>query len=245
MRPVPARSWVIYACRTTYAAEVAEVIWRLGDEVGLLVDNLEKGGGPAAARDGLPAAHDPAAEVGAPVAAPEQLTADQRQLPTVVPLITPGHRFAVEGEARDLGIGSFPALIDPTAVVARTADVGEGSVVNAGTVIGAGTSVGKFAHVNRSASVGHHNLIEDFATLGPGCLLAGSVRVGRGAFVGAGAVCAPDVSIGANSIVGAGSVVVRDVPPASVVVGNPARPVRECEGYGEVSVPAPEAGDAG
>jgi len=41
-----------------------------------------------------------------------------------------------------------------------------------------------------------------------------------------GAVVLPWVTIGARSVVGAGAVVVRDVPPDTVVVGNPARVVR-------------------
>jgi sugar O-acyltransferase (sialic acid O-acetyltransferase NeuD family) len=224
--------WIIYACRTSFAVEVAEAIWRRGEEVALLVDNLEGGGDPQAAAD------PPAAEIDAPVVRPAELSPKQRDLSAVVPLITPGHRFAVEAEARGLGVTSFPALVDPTAVVARTTTVGEGSVVNAAAVLGAATTLGRFVHVNRSASVGHHNVIEDYATLGPGCLLAGSVRIGRGAFVGAGAVCAPEVGIGPDALVGAGAVVVRDVPAAAVVVGNPARVVREGGGgYGGVRVP--------
>jgi len=179
--------WIIYACRTSFAVEVAEAIWRRGEEVALLVDNLEAGDGEPAA------AEDPPAEIDAPVVRPAELSSEQRDLSAVVPLITPGHRVAVEAEARALGLESFPALVDPTATVARTATVGEGSVLNGAAVIGGATTLGRFVHVNRSASVGHHNVIEDYATLGPGCLLAGSVRIGRGAFVGAGAVCAARV----------------------------------------------------
>jgi sugar O-acyltransferase (sialic acid O-acetyltransferase NeuD family) len=223
--------WVIYACRTAFAIEVAEVIWRRGDEVALLVDNLGAGGAAAAP--------EPPTEIEAPVVAPDTLSSAQKKLRAVVPLITPGHRFAVEAEARGSGLSSFPALVDPTAVVARTASVGEGSVVNAGAVVAASTPVGRFVHVNRSASIGHHNVIEDYATLGPGCLLAGEVRVGRGAFVGTGAVCAPQVEIGPDAIVGAGATVVRDVPAEAVVVGNPATVIREGGGgYGGVIVPA-------
>jgi sugar O-acyltransferase (sialic acid O-acetyltransferase NeuD family) len=224
--------WVIYACRTSFAVEVAEVIWRRGEDVAVLVDNLEDGHGTQAA------APDTAAVIGAPVSRPAELSAAQRAMSAVVPLITPGHRFAVEAEARALGLASFPALVDPTAVVARTAALGEGTVLNAAAVVGAATKVGRFAHVNRSASLGHHNVIEDYATLGPGCLLAGHVRVGRGSFVGAGAVCAPEVVIGPDAIVGAGATVVSDVPAEAVVVGNPATVIREGGGgYGGVTVP--------
>ena len=49
----------------------------------------------------------------------------------------------------------------------------------------------------------------------------------RGARVGGGAVLCPGVEIGEEPFVGAGAVVIRDVPPRTVVVGNPARVLRE------------------
>lgn len=48
----------------------------------------------------------------------------------------------------------------------------------------------------------------------------------RGVSIGGGAVVLPGVSVGEGAMVGAGAVVTRDVPPFSVVVGNPARVVR-------------------
>jgi maltose O-acetyltransferase len=45
-------------------------------------------------------------------------------------------------------------------------------------------------------------------------------------WVGAGAIVLPGVRIGTGSVVGAGSVVTKDVPPWTVVAGNPARVVR-------------------
>jgi acetyltransferase-like isoleucine patch superfamily enzyme len=45
-------------------------------------------------------------------------------------------------------------------------------------------------------------------------------------WVGDGAIICKGVRIGANGVVGAGAVVIRDVPPNTVVAGNPARPVK-------------------
>ena len=50
--------------------------------------------------------------------------------------------------------------------------------------------------------------------------------VKKGASIGANATILPGITIGEGSMVGAGSVVTRDVPPRTLVVGNPARPVR-------------------
>jgi acetyltransferase-like isoleucine patch superfamily enzyme len=50
--------------------------------------------------------------------------------------------------------------------------------------------------------------------------------VRRGASIGSGATILCGVTIGENAIVGAGSVVTRDVPPDTIVAGNPARVLR-------------------
>lgn len=50
--------------------------------------------------------------------------------------------------------------------------------------------------------------------------------VRKGASIGSGSTILANVCIGENSVVGAGSVVTRDVPPNSIVVGNPARVLR-------------------
>jgi len=49
----------------------------------------------------------------------------------------------------------------------------------------------------------------------------------RGAKIGANSTLLPGVVIGEHALVGAGSVVVSDVPPGAVVVGNPARVIRQ------------------
>jgi acetyltransferase-like isoleucine patch superfamily enzyme len=56
--------------------------------------------------------------------------------------------------------------------------------------------------------------------------------VKRGASIGSGATLLCGITIGENALVGAGSVVTRDVPPNTVVAGNPARIVKSRGGAG-------------
>ncbi|GAX61255.1 Acetyltransferase [Candidatus Scalindua japonica] len=51
--------------------------------------------------------------------------------------------------------------------------------------------------------------------------------VKKGASIGSGATILANISVGENSIVGAGSTVTKDVPPDSIVAGNPARFIRK------------------
>lgn len=52
-------------------------------------------------------------------------------------------------------------------------------------------------------------------------------HIGARCFIGARSIILPGIRIGDGSIVGSGSVVTRDVPPASIVAGNPARIIRQ------------------
>lgn len=52
------------------------------------------------------------------------------------------------------------------------------------------------------------------------------ILVEDGAWIGAGVIITAGVWIGKNAVIGAGSVVTKDVAPYTVVVGNPARPVK-------------------
>jgi len=51
--------------------------------------------------------------------------------------------------------------------------------------------------------------------------------VRKGASIGSGSTILPGIIIGENAIVGAGSVVTHDVPPNTIVAGNPARVLRK------------------
>lgn len=52
------------------------------------------------------------------------------------------------------------------------------------------------------------------------------VTIGEDCWIGGGAIICPGVTIGSRSVVGAGSVVTKEVPPDTLVAGNPARIIR-------------------
>lgn len=55
----------------------------------------------------------------------------------------------------------------------------------------------------------------------------GPIVIEDDAWVGAGAIILPNITIGRAAVVGGGAVVTKDVPPCTVVVGVPARPLRQ------------------
>jgi maltose O-acetyltransferase len=59
----------------------------------------------------------------------------------------------------------------------------------------------------------------------------GRVKIGSRVFIGASTIILPGVVIGDDVIVGAGSVVTNDIPPESVVAGNPARVICSLQAF--------------
>jgi acetyltransferase-like isoleucine patch superfamily enzyme len=57
------------------------------------------------------------------------------------------------------------------------------------------------------------------------------IRIGDHVWIGASAVILKGVTIGENSIIAASAVVTEDVPPHTLVAGNPAKPIREIAGW--------------
>jgi maltose O-acetyltransferase len=53
------------------------------------------------------------------------------------------------------------------------------------------------------------------------------ITIGNNVWLGGGVIVCPGVTIGDNTVVGAGAVVVRDLPANVLVVGNPARVIRQ------------------
>jgi acetyltransferase-like isoleucine patch superfamily enzyme len=114
--------------------------------------------------------------------------------------------------------------------------LGRGSLIENDTTVGAGTRIQAEAYVTA------YSTLEEDVFIAP-CVvttndnfmgrteqrkeLMRGPTVRRSARVGGGAVLCPGVEIGEEAFVGAGAVVTKDVPPRVVVVGSPARVLRE------------------
>lgn len=111
----------------------------------------------------------------------------------------------------------------------------EGSHISIGehTFINYGASITAYREVRigRHCLLGHHLRIIDRNEYGieqreiapP----AAPVLIEDHVWIGAHVIILPGVRIGRNSAIGAGSVVTKDVPPNCLVVGNPARVLRQ------------------
>jgi len=115
------------------------------------------------------------------------------------------------------------SVVDPTAFVSRTASIGAGCVIYPHCFVGVNARLGDYVFCLSGSVINHDDVLEDWVTLASGAALAGSVHVERDCYLGQGCSVRQLLRIGRGSTIGMGAVVVRDVPPDSVMVGNPAR----------------------
>ena len=148
----------------------------------------------------------------------------------------PTDYFSRKRIVRSLGLARdrFATLVHPTAVVPRSAQLGPGTVLLASVVLTAAVRVGAHVAIMPGVVLTHDDVIGDYATFGAGARVGGRVTIGEGAYVGAGATIREDLSVGTWSLVGMGAVVIRDVPPAEVWAGSPARFLRSVDVPAEV-----------
>jgi UDP-perosamine 4-acetyltransferase len=121
----------------------------------------------------------------------------------------------------------LPTICHQMSIVSPSAHLGIGSVILAGAIVGAGANIGQNVIVNTGAIIDHECDIGAHSHISTGSRLGGSVRVEEGAHIGIGATIREGIAIGRHSIVGAGSVVIHDVPPGAIVVGSPARIIKQ------------------
>jgi UDP-3-O-[3-hydroxymyristoyl] glucosamine N-acyltransferase len=137
-----------------------------------------------------------------------------------------------------IGVG---VIIGDQAHVRERASIGAGSVVGRGSCIEFGVQVGARALIQSDAYITAGGVVEDDVFIGPGVCTTNDNTMGRhgpgegqegprfrrACRVGGGAVLVPGAEIGEEAFVAAGALVTRDVAPRAVVMGVPARVVRE------------------
>ncbi len=121
----------------------------------------------------------------------------------------------------------FATIVHPQAQVSRHACLGHGTMVCYGTTITAGARVGNHVVVMPQTVIHHDAEIGDYSLIGSHATIAGKVRIGAGSYIGSASSLRDGVSVGAGALVGMAANVVADVPPGVVVVGNPARVLRD------------------
>ena len=154
--------------------------------------------------------------------------------------------------ADDVLIGGH-AIVHSRVRIGPGARVGDHAQIRDGAEIGAGSTVGSYVSVDPGVVIGERvsiqtrcyitggTRVEDDVFLGPGVTLTNDNTMDRhgptfefegpllrrACRVGGGSTICPGVEIGEEAFVAAGAVVSADVPPGAVVMGVPARMVRE------------------
>jgi acetyltransferase-like isoleucine patch superfamily enzyme len=128
------------------------------------------------------------------------------------------------------------ACVRERVVISDDVVIGRGSLVENDTTIGGGTRIQAEAYITA------YSTLEDDVFIAPCVVTTNDNFMGRterrkelmkgptirrGARVGGGAILCPGIEVGEEAFVGAGAVVTKDVPPRKVVVGSPARVLRD------------------
>ena len=133
-------------------------------------------------------------------------------------------------------------IIGDQACVRERCSVGDDAVIGRGAFVENDTTVGASTKIQAHAYITAYCTLEDDVFVAPCVITTNDNFMGRteqrhalrrgptirrGARIGGGAVLLPGIEIGEEAFVGAGAVVLHDVPARTVVVGNPAREVRQ------------------
>ena len=185
--------------------------------VGILDDGMRKGGDVAGAPvlGGMPEA---------------KRLAEERPDARFVLAISAPHTYLYRPDvARRAALSRdrYATYLMPGAHIVPSARVGCGAVLFPGVVIGADAVIEDHVQIWPNVVVSHDCRVEEFATVASSAALNGGVTVARGAYVGSGALVREGASVGTSALVGMGAVVLSDVGAGQVVVGNPARYLRD------------------
>lgn len=122
-------------------------------------------------------------------------------------------------------------------VIREENEIGDRFNIWNNSVVDYGCRIGSNVKIHCNCYIAQFTTIEDEVFLAPGVTIANDIHPGcpdsrpcmkgptlkRGVQVGVNVTLLPYIVIGERSVIGSGAVVTRDVPPNSVVYGNPAR----------------------
>ena len=123
--------------------------------------------------------------------------------------------------------------------VREEAEIGENCIISKDVYIDHAVKIGNNVKIQNGVSVYNGVTVEDDVFIGPNAAFTNDyyprafnadweiseTKVKKGASIGANATIVCRHTLGEYCMVGAGSVVTEDVPPYTLVVGNPARPI--------------------
>jgi acetyltransferase-like isoleucine patch superfamily enzyme len=134
------------------------------------------------------------------------------------------------------------AILGDQSCIRERVTVGDDVVIGRGSLVENDTTIGSLTKIQAEAYITAHSTLEESVFIAPCVVTTNDNYMGRterrhelrkgptirrGARVGGGAILLPGVEIGEEAFVGAGAVVTRDVPPRKLVVGSPARVLRD------------------
>lgn len=134
-----------------------------------------------------------------------------------------------------LDMTNINARIEPGCFIRENVSIGDNAVIMMGAVINIGVKIGEGTMIDMGAVLGGRVEVGKRCHVGAGAVLAGVIEPPSASpvvleddvLIGANAVVIEGVHIGKGAVVGAGSIVTSDVPAGAVVVGNPARIIKE------------------
>jgi acetyltransferase-like isoleucine patch superfamily enzyme len=136
-------------------------------------------------------------------------------------------------------------IIGDQSCVRERVTIGDDVVVGRGSLVENDTTIGARTKIQADAYITAYSTLEEDVFVAPCVVTTNDNFMGRterrlelmkgptirrGARIGGGAILCPGVEIGEEAFVGAGAVVTKDVPPRVVVVGSPARVLRDVPG---------------
>ena len=140
-------------------------------------------------------------------------------------------------------IGARCIVGDQSCIRERVA-FGDDCILGRGSLIENDTRVGAGSRIQADAYVTAYSTLEEDVFIAPCVVTTNDNFMGRteqrkalmkgptirrGARIGGGAILCPGIEVGEEAFVGAGAVVTKDVPPRAVVVGSPARVLRDVD----------------